>query len=56
MLRFITNGLPGLPEAIRRAYPQAEGRRSAARYGPGDLRPLAEDLRRVYGMESRGML
>jgi hypothetical protein len=62
VLLFITDGLPGLPEAIRRVYPQAEWQRCVVhgvRWSLGQVRArdrtlLAEDLRRVYGAESRG--
>jgi putative transposase len=61
VLLFITDGLPGLPEAIRRVYPQAEWQRCVVhgvRWSLGQVRArdrtlLAEDLRRVYGAESR---
>ena len=61
MLLFITDGLPGLPEAIQRVYPQAEWQRCVVhgvRWSLGQVRArdrtlLAEDLRRVYGAESR---
>ena len=61
-LLFVTDGLPGLPEAIRRVYPQAEWQRCVVhgvRWSLGQVRArervlLAEDLRRVYGAESRG--
>ena len=61
VLRFVTHGLPGLPEAIRRVYPQAEGQRCVVhgvRWGLSQARArdralLAEDLRRVYGAEGR---
>jgi putative transposase len=64
VLLFITDGLPGLPEAIRRVYPQAEWQRCVVhgvRWSLGQVRArdrtlLAEDLRRVYGAESRGRL
>ncbi|BCZ90711.1 hypothetical protein TthAA22_25160 (plasmid) [Thermus thermophilus] len=54
---FITDGLPGLPEAIRRVYPQAEWQRcvvhgvrwSLSQVRARDQALLAEDLRRVYG-------
>jgi putative transposase len=59
VLLFITDGLPGLPEAIRRVYPQAEWQRCVVhgvRWSLGQVRArdrtlLAEDLRRVYGAE-----
>jgi putative transposase len=62
VLLFITDGLPGLPEAIQRVYPQAEWQRCVVhgvRWSLGQVRArdrtlLAEDLRRVYGAESRG--
>jgi hypothetical protein len=62
VLLFITDGLPGLPGAIRRVYPQAEWQRCVVhgvRWSLGQVRArdrtlLAEDLRRVYGAESRG--
>jgi putative transposase len=62
VLLFITDGLPGLPEAIRRVYPRAEWQRCVVhgvRWSLGQVRArdrtlLAEDLRRVYGAESRG--
>jgi putative transposase len=61
VLLFITDGLPGLPEAIQRVYPQAEWQRCVVhgvRWSLGQVRArdrtlLAEDLRRVYGAESR---
>ncbi|RTH08065.1 IS256 family transposase, partial [Thermus scotoductus] len=61
VLLFITDGLPGLPEAIRRVYPQAEWQRcvvhgvrwSLSQVRSRDRALLAEDLRRVYGAESR---
>ncbi len=61
VLLFITDGLPGLPEAIRRVYPQAEWQRcvvhgvrwSLSQVRARDRALLAEDLRRVYGAESR---
>ena len=61
VLLFITDGLPGLPEAIRRVYPQAEWQRcvvhgvrwSLSQVRARDRGLLAEDLRRVYGAESR---
>jgi putative transposase len=61
VLLFITDGLPGLPEAIRRVYPQAEWQRCVVhgvRWSLGQVRArdrtlLAEDLRRVYEAESR---
>ena len=62
VLLFVTDGLPGLPEAIQRVYPQAEWQRCVVhgvRWSLGQVRArervlLAEDLRRVYGAESRG--
>ena len=61
MLLFVTDGLPGLPEAIRRVYPQAEWQRcvvhgvrwSLSQVRARDRALLAEDLRRVYGAEGR---
>ena len=61
VLLFVTDGLPGLPEAIRRVYPQAEWQRcvvhgvrwSLSQVRSRDRALLAEDLRRVYGAESR---
>jgi putative transposase len=61
VLLFVTDGLPGLPEAIRRVYPQAEWQRcvvhgvrwSLSQVRSRDRGLLAEDLRRVYGAESR---
>ncbi|MBT9258664.1 MAG: IS256 family transposase [Clostridiales bacterium] len=62
VLLFVTDGLPGLPEAIRRVYPQAEWQRwvvhgvrwSLSQVRARDRALLAHDLRRVYGAESRG--
>ena len=61
-LRGLHFGAPGLPEAIQRVYPQAEWQRCVVhgvRWSLGQVRArdrtlLAEDLRRVYGAESRG--
>ncbi len=61
VLLFITDGLPGLPEAIRKVYPQAEWQRcvvhgvrwSLSQVRSRDRALLAEDLRRVYGAEGR---
>ena len=61
VLLFVTDGLPGLPEAIRRVYPQAEWQRcvvhgvrwSLSQVRARDRALLAEDLRRVYGAEGR---
>ena len=55
MLLFVTDGLPGLPEAIRRVYPQAEWQRcvvhgvrwSLSQVRARDPALLAEDLRWV---------
>lgn len=62
MLPFVTDGLPGLPEAIRRVYPQAEWQRCAVhgvRWSLSQVRArgralLAQDLRQVCGAEGRG--
>ena len=62
VLLFVTDGLPGLQEAIGRVYPQAEWQRcvvhgvrwSLSQVRARDRGLLAEDLRRVYGAESRG--
>lgn len=62
VLLFITDGLPGLAEAIRMVYPLAQWQRcvvhgvwwSLAQVKPRDRASLAEDLRRVYGAQSRG--
>jgi transposase-like protein len=56
VLLFITDGLPGLPEAIRRVYPQAEWQRcvvhgvrwSLGQVRAGDRTLLAEDLIPFY--------
>lgn len=61
VLLFVTDGLPGLPEAIQRVYPQAEWQRcvvhglrwSLSQVRARDRALLAEDLRRVYGAEGR---
>ncbi len=62
VLLFVTDGLPGLPEAIQRVYPQAEWQRcvvhglrwSLSQVRARDRALLAEDLRRAYGAEGRG--
>ena len=62
VLLFITDGLPGLPEAIGRVYPQAEWQRcvvhgvrwSLAQVRARERALLAEDLRQVYLAEGRG--
>ncbi|GGN06668.1 hypothetical protein GCM10007092_21960 [Thermus composti] len=61
MLLFITDGLPGIEEAIRRVYPQARWQRcvvhmvrfSLSQVRSRDRALLAQDLRGVYGAGSR---
>jgi transposase-like protein len=61
VLLFITDGLPGLAEAIARVYPLAQWQRCVVhgvRWSLGQVRPrdralFAEELKRVYEAESR---
>jgi putative transposase len=61
VLLFITDGLPGLPEAMGRVYPQAEWQRcvvhgvrwSLAQVRARERALLAEDLKQVYLAEDR---
>ncbi|GAA6756963.1 hypothetical protein Thermus77420_24400 [Thermus thalpophilus] len=61
VLLFLTDGLPGIEEAIRRVYPLAEWQRCVVHQVRGSLSQvrsrdraaLAQDLRGVYMAESR---